>query len=345
MTTSGDTIALYEKFKPRVIAPVELRWWLETQGVEGAAARTRTRAARSTQTGSRSRITDANHSSSIADRYTGEPTGLVVTLEDGYTLYFAGDTNVFGDMALIRRLYEPRARSAADRRPLHDGAKGGGRRPRAARCRALRPLPLGDVRSAHRHAGGVAGTRAGGRRDRRRRALRLSRSLWLVRERWLGATGRKVPEIVVEGEFDLPEGTLVLEGVDIEALREAFDERSAGRRTRGHGGRRESRAGATRGLVRHRSGGAPRADPARPPRAHVWLVRSSRRTPSSRAISRPDSGVSPSSRSSSASARSSPGPSPTWARSRRRRSRTLATAPRASPSCVAVRAPRRRSSA
>ena len=32
----GDTIALYEKFKPRVIAPVELRWWLEAQGVEGA---------------------------------------------------------------------------------------------------------------------------------------------------------------------------------------------------------------------------------------------------------------------------------------------------------------------
>ena len=24
----GDTVALYEKFKPRVIAPVELRWWL-----------------------------------------------------------------------------------------------------------------------------------------------------------------------------------------------------------------------------------------------------------------------------------------------------------------------------
>ncbi|MET0938664.1 MAG: hypothetical protein ABWY51_05515 [Gaiellaceae bacterium] len=43
-----------------------------------------------------------------------------------------------------------------------------------------------------------------------------------MRERWLGATGRKVPEIVVEGEFELPEGTLVLEGVDIEALREAF---------------------------------------------------------------------------------------------------------------------------
>ncbi len=44
-----------------------------------------------------------------------------------------------------------------------------------------------------------------------------------MRERWLGATGRKVPEIVVEGEVDLPEETLVLDGLDTEALRDAFD--------------------------------------------------------------------------------------------------------------------------
>ena len=33
----------------------------------------------------------------------------------------------------------------------------------------------------------------------------------LMRERWLGATGRKVPEIAVEGEIDLPLETLVLD--------------------------------------------------------------------------------------------------------------------------------------
>jgi len=104
----GDTVAIYEKFKPRVIAPVELRWWLETQGVEGAAGSDPNKGGAVDADGISVTITDANHSSSIADRYTGEPTGLIVTLEDGYTLYFAGDTNVFGDMALIRRLYEPR---------------------------------------------------------------------------------------------------------------------------------------------------------------------------------------------------------------------------------------------
>jgi hypothetical protein len=42
-----------------------------------------------------------------------------------------------------------------------------------------------------------------------------------LRERWLGATGRKVPEIAVEGELDLPPEVLVLDDVDVDALRRA----------------------------------------------------------------------------------------------------------------------------
>jgi hypothetical protein len=42
-----------------------------------------------------------------------------------------------------------------------------------------------------------------------------------LRERWFGATGRRVPEIVVEGELDVDDA-LVLDGVSDEtALREA----------------------------------------------------------------------------------------------------------------------------
>src|SRR5205807_2187976 len=53
-------------------------------------------------------MTNAFHSSSMPDgRYAGEPAGLVVELEDGLKLYFAGDTCVFGDMQLIARLYAP----------------------------------------------------------------------------------------------------------------------------------------------------------------------------------------------------------------------------------------------
>ena len=43
----------------------------------------------------------------------------------------------------------------------------------------------------------------------------------MIRERWFGATGRKVPEIALEGTIDV-EGALVLDGVsDVAAIHEA----------------------------------------------------------------------------------------------------------------------------
>ena len=45
-----------------------------------------------------------------------------------------------------------------------------------------------------------------------------------MRERWLGATGRKVPELAVEGELELPPETLVVDDVaDVERLRRAHE--------------------------------------------------------------------------------------------------------------------------
>jgi hypothetical protein len=44
-----------------------------------------------------------------------------------------------------------------------------------------------------------------------------------MRERWFGATGRRVPELAAEGSLDV-EGALVLDDVqDERRLREAFD--------------------------------------------------------------------------------------------------------------------------
>jgi L-ascorbate metabolism protein UlaG (beta-lactamase superfamily) len=52
-------------------------------------------------------MTHAFHSSSAPDgTYTGEPAGFVVQADD-QRVYFAGDTDVFGDMQLIARLYSP----------------------------------------------------------------------------------------------------------------------------------------------------------------------------------------------------------------------------------------------
>ena len=57
------------------------------------------------------RMVGADHSAGAAGGggvvYTGEPCGYVMTFEDGFRIYHAGDTNVFSDMALIRELYAP----------------------------------------------------------------------------------------------------------------------------------------------------------------------------------------------------------------------------------------------
>jgi L-ascorbate metabolism protein UlaG (beta-lactamase superfamily) len=39
--------------------------------------------------------------------YLGHPAGYVIRFEDGLTVYFAGDTDLFGDMRLIGELYRP----------------------------------------------------------------------------------------------------------------------------------------------------------------------------------------------------------------------------------------------
>lgn len=54
----------------------------------------------------------ALHSSSIQEGqeviYGGEAAGFLVTLEDGLRIYHAGDTALFGDMAMIGNLYHPK---------------------------------------------------------------------------------------------------------------------------------------------------------------------------------------------------------------------------------------------
>jgi hypothetical protein len=44
-----------------------------------------------------------------------------------------------------------------------------------------------------------------------------------VRERWFGATGRRVPEIAVEGELDLADALVLDDASDTERLHEAHE--------------------------------------------------------------------------------------------------------------------------
>ena len=105
----GDTVALSKKFRPEIVAIVELKGWLGQQGAEVGQMPGPNKGGTYEAAGCKFTLVNAFHSSSSDDgAYLGEPTGIVLELEDGRTIYFAGDTCVFGDMQLIGRIYRPR---------------------------------------------------------------------------------------------------------------------------------------------------------------------------------------------------------------------------------------------
>ena len=107
----GDTVALHSRFGCPVVAIVELRGWLSSQGLGENMEHAFNKGGTVDIDGVKVTLTDANHSSSAYEdgtfHYLGEPAGVVLEVEDGFTIYFAGDTNVFGDMSLIGRIYSP----------------------------------------------------------------------------------------------------------------------------------------------------------------------------------------------------------------------------------------------
>ena len=104
----GDAVELGQRFECPVIALVELREWLAGQGLPADMTQGPNKGGTVDVDGVTFTLTNAHHSSSNNDgEYMGEPCGIVVTTEDGKRVYFAGDTCVFGDMQIIRRLYAP----------------------------------------------------------------------------------------------------------------------------------------------------------------------------------------------------------------------------------------------
>jgi len=102
----GDTVDLVKKHSCTIVAPVELAWWLQSQQIENV--HDPNKGGTVAVDGLKFTMTNAFHSSSNNEgAYMGEPCGIVLTLEDGTKVYFAGDTCVFGDMQLIGRIYAP----------------------------------------------------------------------------------------------------------------------------------------------------------------------------------------------------------------------------------------------
>jgi L-ascorbate metabolism protein UlaG (beta-lactamase superfamily) len=106
---TGDAVSIGRSSGAETIAPFEVSIWLEQKGlkkVTGMNPGGTLRALGLTIT-----MVPAEHSSSVVEEgkiiYLGGATGYVVTFENGQTIYYAGDTSVFGDMRLIGEMYHP----------------------------------------------------------------------------------------------------------------------------------------------------------------------------------------------------------------------------------------------
>jgi L-ascorbate metabolism protein UlaG (beta-lactamase superfamily) len=104
----GETVELSKKFSPEIVANVELKGWLGEQGAPVGDVPGSNKGGTVEAAGVKFTLVNAFHSSGAGDfTYLGEAAGIVLELENGTRLYFAGDTCVFGDMQLIGRIYSP----------------------------------------------------------------------------------------------------------------------------------------------------------------------------------------------------------------------------------------------
>jgi L-ascorbate metabolism protein UlaG (beta-lactamase superfamily) len=105
----ADAIPLARSTGAQIIAPYELATWFEEKGLKHVTAMNP--GGSLTMMGLSITMVPAVHSSSIEDadppRYAGVASGYVIRFEQGLTIYYAGDTALFGDMRVIGELYRP----------------------------------------------------------------------------------------------------------------------------------------------------------------------------------------------------------------------------------------------
>jgi len=114
----GDTLAIAEKTNATVVAIAELGRYLKSMGAKNVSRMNK--GGTFTVNGIDITMVNALHSSSITETEeasggqkkqrifdAGDPAGFVIKLENGFTVYHAGDTGVFGDMKIIGEIYKP----------------------------------------------------------------------------------------------------------------------------------------------------------------------------------------------------------------------------------------------
>ena len=110
----GDAVAIASRLRPAWPCIHEMSLWLGRRLPGGRdAAIGMNKGGTVTAAGIKVTMVHADHSAGDwhpggeTTLYLGEPVGFVVEVENGFRFYFAGDTDVFGDMRLIADLWRP----------------------------------------------------------------------------------------------------------------------------------------------------------------------------------------------------------------------------------------------
>jgi L-ascorbate metabolism protein UlaG (beta-lactamase superfamily) len=103
-----DALEIARATKPKIVTIYEIGAWLGSKGIDQDSIIGANQGGTVDVDGIKVTLVHAEHSCGITEGdhviYGGQAAGLVIEFENGYTIYFAGDTDVFGDMALIAEL-------------------------------------------------------------------------------------------------------------------------------------------------------------------------------------------------------------------------------------------------
>jgi len=103
-----DALEIARATTPKVVTIHEIGVWLTSKGINGSTITAGNQGGTIDIDGIKVTLVHAEHSCGISEGdqviYGGTACGLVIEFENGFTVYFAGDTDVFGDMALIAEL-------------------------------------------------------------------------------------------------------------------------------------------------------------------------------------------------------------------------------------------------
>ncbi len=107
----GDAVEIALATGAQMVCVPEIASYLGSRGVDASRINKGNTGGTVDCGGFSTTFVNALHSSSYTDGdatvYMGHPNGLVLKFEDDRTLYHMGDTDIFGDMALINELHQP----------------------------------------------------------------------------------------------------------------------------------------------------------------------------------------------------------------------------------------------